>query len=108
MMEALRSEPKMSPSPRCHQITGFHYLARQDNGWNGAFAKTDFFVGEKMDKFSETPAATATFGKVREAQTADLAQPVTGRFIKVRVLSEVNGKSLGSAAEIGAIGKASE
>ncbi len=81
-------------------ITGFQYLARQDGGWNGAFAKTEFAVSNKPGEFKET-AATATFGKIRRPQAAKCEKPVTGRYLRVRVLSEVNGGPWASASEIG-------
>ncbi len=86
-----------------HKITGFRYLARQDNGWNGTFAETEFYVSDSAKEFGEA-AVKATFKKEKKAQAAD-CKPVTGRFVKVRVLSEVEGNAWGSAAEIGVIGK---
>jgi hypothetical protein len=50
------------------------------------------------------PAAKATFAKERRAQAVDLEKPVRGRYVLVRVLSEVNGKPWASAAEIGVVG----
>lgn len=85
-------------------VSGFRYLARQDRGWNGAFAKTEFYVGRSPTEFV-SPTATTAFGKVREAQAVDCAEPVRGRYVLVRVLSEVNGQPWASAAEIGVIGK---
>jgi hypothetical protein len=85
------------------EISGFRYLARQDGGWNGAFAETEFSVSDSPETFS-SPVAAATFGKVRTAQSADCAEPVRGRYVCVKVLSEVNGKPWGSAAEIGIVG----
>lgn len=87
-----------------YQITGFRYLARQDSGWNGAFAKADFTVSESADSFGD-PAAIKTFGKARAAQGVDLQSPVRGRYVRVRSFSEVNGKKWASAAEIGVIGR---
>ncbi len=84
-------------------ITGFHYLARQDNGWNGAFAKTEFYIGDSPKEFPKAPSITATFGKAKTAQSADLKQPVKGRYVRIRILSEVNGNVWASAAEIGVI-----
>ncbi|MFP6678281.1 MAG: sulfatase-like hydrolase/transferase [Pirellulaceae bacterium] len=86
-----------------YDIRGFRYLARQDNGWNGAFSKTEFSVSDSPDSFGE-PVATTEFKKVRTPQSAVCKQPVRGRYVRVRVLSEVNGKEWGSAAEIGIIG----
>lgn len=86
-----------------YKITGFRYLARQDSGWNGTFAETKFYVSDSPDKF-DAPAAVATFKKEKKAQAADCEKSVQGRYLKVRVLSEVNGKHWGTAAEIGVIG----
>ena len=86
-----------------YAVGGFRYLARQDTGWNGAFAETEFFVSESPDTFGD-PVAKGTFQKVRTAQDCDCGQPVRGRYVRVRVLSEVNGEPWGSAAEIGIVG----
>ena len=87
-----------------YHVSGFRYLARQDGGWNGAFAKTEFYVGNSPTDFG-SPAAQVTFTKDRKAQSAKCGKPVRGRYLKVRVLSEVNGGAWGSAADIGVIGK---
>ncbi len=87
-----------------HAIRGFRYLARQDSGWNGAFAETEFSVSDSPDAFGE-PIAKTTFTKERRAQAVDLERPVSGRYVRVRVLSEVNGQPWASAAEIGVIGR---
>lgn len=86
-----------------YRVTGFRYLARQDNSWNGAFGKTEFAVASSIDGFGAA-AAAATFAKVRTAQAADCKTPVEGRYVRVRVLSEVGGRPFASAAEIGVIG----
>jgi hypothetical protein len=87
-----------------YEIRGFRYLARQDGGWNGAFAETEFSVSNDADTFGE-PVAQATFQKVRGPQAADCDAPVQGRYVRVRVLSEVNENPWASAAEIGVIGR---
>ncbi len=87
-----------------YEVRGFRYLARQDGGWNGAFAETEFAVSDSAESFGQ-PAARATFTKIRTPQPADCAQPVRGRYVLVRVLSEVNENPWASAAEIGVIGK---
>ena len=87
-----------------YEISGFRYLARQDGGWNGAFAEVEFLVSS-TPQFGNVPAVKATFGKVRSAQAANLKESVAGRYVKLRVLSEVNGQPYGSAAEIGVIGQ---
>jgi hypothetical protein len=84
------------------KVSGFHYLARQDGGWNGAFGKTQFFLSDSPKKFGE-PVLETTFAKVRKPQTAKLEKPVEGRYLLVRVLDEINGNPWASAADIGVI-----
>jgi len=86
-----------------YEVRGFRYLARQDRGWNGAFAKTEFYVSDTPDAFGK-PAARATFKKVRTPQAADCETPIRGRYVLVRILSEVNNGPWASAAQIGVIG----
>lgn len=86
------------------EVSGFRYLARQDNGWNGAFAETHFWVSDSADSFGE-PVLKTSFAKVRTSQSAVCKQPVRGRYVRILVLSEVNGGDWGSAADIGIVGK---
>ncbi|MEZ5943108.1 MAG: sulfatase-like hydrolase/transferase [Planctomycetaceae bacterium] len=86
-----------------YEIEGFRYLARQDNGWNGSFGKTEFSVSSSAEEFSD-PVITTTFRKQRDAQSANCKKPVTGRYVRIRILSEVNGEPWASAAEIGVVG----
>ena len=88
-------------------ITGFRYLARQDGGWNGAFAETEFYVSNSPTSFTEC-AVKASFTKTRKVQSAHCKKPAHGRYVKVRVLSEVNGKAWGSAADLGVVGRRSK
>ncbi len=84
---------------KTRNIAGFRYLPRQI-GYNGQFADTEFYVSEDAGHFPQTPAAKVTFGAPKCAQAADCAQPVSGRFVLVRILSELRGKPGASAAEI--------
>lgn len=86
------------------EIQGFLYLARQDGGWNGSFGETEFSVSNSLDVFPE-PQVKKTFEKIATSQSADCTKPIRGRFVRVRINSEVNGKDWASAAEIGVIGK---
>ena len=86
------------------KVSGFHYLTRQDNGWNGAFGKTQFFLSDSPEKFGD-PVLETTFAKVRKPQAAKLKKPVEGRYLLVRVLNEINGNPWASAADIGVIAK---
>ena len=89
------------------RITGFRYLARQDGGWNGAFADTEFYVSNSPTVFTDC-AAKARFTKTRKVQSVRCEKTAHGRYVKVRVLSEVNGKAWGSAAELGVAGRRSK
>lgn len=102
-------EPKEHPHElvidlgRPHAIRGFRYLARQDGGWNGAIAKCEFSVSNTADQFGET-AVTTTFKKTKLPQEAK-CPPVSGRYVRLRILSEVNGGPWASIAELGVIGQ---
>ena len=81
----------------------FRYLARQDGGWNGAVAKCEFYVSDSKTKFDK-PVAATTFKKSKKSQEVK-CDPVQGRYVKLRILSEVNGGAWASVAELGVIGK---
>ena len=85
------------------EVRGFRYLARQDGGWNGAFAETEFYVSNLLDTFAGS-SAKATFKKLKVSQAADCKKPIRGRYVLVRILSEVNKGPWASAADIGIIG----
>ena len=84
-------------------VTGLRYLARQDNGWNGAFANWELSVADKPDGFT-TVALKGTFKKEKAAQEAT-GEAVRGSYVRIRVLSEVSDGPWASAAEIGIVGK---
>jgi hypothetical protein len=88
-----------------HTVRGFRYLARQDDGWNGAFADTEFQAAATREALDAVPKLRVRFAAVREAQAADLEAPIRARFVRVRILSEVQGRPWASAAEIGVLGK---
>lgn len=83
-------------------ITGFRYLSRQDAGWNGAVARCEFAVGTTADDFGD--AIAKTFRKSKFSQEVECAA-TKGRFVRIRLLSEVNGGPWASIAELGVIGK---
>jgi hypothetical protein len=85
-----------------YTIRGFRYLARQDGGWNGAVKDCEFFVSDSAAEF-EGPAIQAVFEKSKEPQEAS-CPPTVGRYIRMRVLSEVNGGPWASISELGVVG----
>jgi arylsulfatase A-like enzyme len=86
-----------------YEIRGFRYLARQDAGWNGAIAQCEFSVGNAPDALGD-PVVKATFTKRKESQEAE-CDAVRGRYVQLRILSEVNGGPWASIAELGIVGK---
>lgn len=88
------------------RVRGFLYLARQDKGWNGAFAKCEFYVGDDPKALGKSgkPDLTATFERKKSVQKVTI-DPARGRYLLIRVLSEVAGGPWASAAEIGVLGK---
>lgn len=89
---------------KSREVKGFRYLARQDGSWNGAFAETEFSISDSKDEFPQ-PAVKITFKKERGVQSADCAPSAKGRYVRIRIMSEVNGGPWASAAEIGVIEK---
>lgn len=84
-------------------VRGIRYLARQDKGWNGAIASYEVAVADRPDDFGE-PAGSGTFTKKKQSQEF-IFQPVKGRYLRLRILSEVNGGPWASIAELGIVGE---
>lgn len=63
----------------------------------------EFYVGSDPRRFDKV-AAKATFRKVKTAQEVG-CESVRGRYVLLRVLSEVNGSPWASIAELGVIGE---
>ena len=81
-----------------YDINGFGHVPRQDGGVNGRIADYEFFVSNDGVNWG-IPVATGTFANddsVKEVQFA----PVTGGFVRLRALSEVNGNPWTSSAEL--------
>ena len=88
-----------------YDIDGFRYLPRQDGGVNGWIAQYEFYISTDGSDWG-TPVATGTF--VNDASEKEVAfSPVTGRFIRLRALSEVNGNPWTSMAELNVLGEIS-
>ena len=83
-------------------VKGVRYMSRQDSGWNGALAKCELAVSDSADTFP-TKTNPVTFRKTREPQEARFNG--TGRYLHLRILSEVNNGPWASIAELGVIGQ---
>lgn len=79
-------------------INGFTYLPRQDVSDHGTIKDYEFYVSDDGENFGQ-PVRKGAFepGKEEKIQTF---KPVKCRFIKLKVVSEINGLPWTSAAEI--------
>ncbi|GAB6166693.1 hypothetical protein JCM19992_26930 [Thermostilla marina] len=87
-------------------VRGIAYLARQDSGFNGTIAECEVFVADSTD-FDGIEPAKVTFKQTKKPQSAEFS-PRTGRYVRIRTLSEVGGHPWASAAEIGIVGEPAE
>ena len=83
-------------------VTGLRYLARQDNGWNGAVADAEIELSEDGKKWSA--ASVHTFKKQKTVQEVKIPE-TNARYLRFRALSEINGRPYATAAEIGVVAK---
>ena len=83
------------------EVRGLSYLARQDNGWNGTIKECEFAISDTADSWPNA-ANKATLAKTKKAQSMP-CQPTTGRYIRLRILSEINGGPWASIADLGVI-----
>jgi len=87
-----------------YTIGGFRYLPRQDGGVNGGIARYEFYVSADGLNWG-TAVAAGTFAKTA-AEKEVLFPDKPGRFVRLRALSEVNGKPWTSIAELNVLGSA--
>ena len=88
-----------------YDISGFRYLPRQDGIKNGTISQYEFYVSfDGIDWGS--PVAAGTFA-ANTTEKEVLFSTTTGQFIRLRALSEINGKPWTSAAEITVLGECS-
>jgi len=86
-----------------HIIRGVRYLARQDATWNGTIKDCDLTVSATPE-FPDEPTVKLQFSKTRECQER-LFPEVRGRYVRLRIFSEVNGGPWASIAELGFVGE---
>lgn len=87
---------------KSYTINSLSYLPRQDGGINGTIAKYEFYVSSDGVNWG-TAVATGTFAKNTLLKKVSFAAK-NGQYIRLRALSEVNGKAWTSAAEINVTG----
>src|SRR5712691_4259564 len=98
-----------------YSITGFQYLPRQDGCSHGWVKQYEFYVSSDGSNWG-TAVAGSTFNYGSAVTTCPGASvvpvftvsftAVTGRFVRFRALSEINGGPWTSAAEINVMGTA--
>lgn len=79
-------------------LQGFVYIPRKDCP-NGTIAEYACWVGDDPGRF-EVPASQGRFERRDGENRVAFAQPVRGRFLRLRALGEVNGNPWASAAEL--------
>jgi len=86
-----------------YNINGFRNLPRQDGGVNGRIGQYEFYAS--LDGINwGTPVATGTFeNSATEKEVVFTAK--NGRFVRLRALTEVNGKAWTSMAELSVMGR---
>lgn len=85
---------------KIYQVTAVTYLARSDGNENGMIKEYEVYLS--LDgKTWGNPVAKGEFKKTTSLQVASLSTPVDARYLKLKALSEANGKAWTSAAEIG-------
>ncbi|WP_436499133.1 discoidin domain-containing protein [Actinokineospora sp. HUAS TT18] len=85
-----------------HSVSALRYLPRQDGGVNGRIGQYEVYVSDSTTNWG-TAVATGTFANDGAEKTATFTAK-TGRYLRLRALSEANGGQYTSAAEITAIG----
>jgi hypothetical protein len=85
-----------------YAIDGLRYLPRQDGSVNGTIAQYEFYVSTDGVNWG-TPVATGTFAHNLLEKFVSFA-PKTGRYIRLRAISEYNGNPWTSVAEINVTG----
>ncbi|HEY3002803.1 MAG TPA: discoidin domain-containing protein [Kribbellaceae bacterium] len=83
-----------------YPVNGLKYLPRQDSGVNGGIASYEVYVSTDGVNWG-APVRTGTFA-ADKAEKLVTFPATTGRYLRLRALSEINGGPWTSAAEIGA------
>ncbi|RKZ60635.1 MAG: hypothetical protein DRQ44_12520 [Gammaproteobacteria bacterium] len=86
-----------------YNIRGFGYTPRQDGGANGRIADYEFFVSSDGVNWG-LPVASGTFDNDASVKEVPFTQ-MSGAFVRLRALSEVNGNRWASMAELDVFAK---
>ncbi len=83
---------------RVYPISGFSYLPRE-GGENGTIKDYEVLLSRDREDFG-APASQGTFAEGADWNTIDLPAPIEARYLKLRALSEVQGRPWTSIAEL--------
>jgi endo-alpha-N-acetylgalactosaminidase len=86
-----------------HAVSGFRYLPRQDGSANGRIGRYEFYVSQDGRTWG-SPIATGTFPDTSTEQEVAVA-PVSGRYVRLRALTETGGRPFTSIAELNVLGR---
>lgn len=85
------------------RIYGFQYLPRQDGNVNGNIAEYQFYTSNDSLNWGE-PITSGTFAEGSSAQTVELGDTITCKYIRLVALSEINEKEVSNVAELNLLG----
>jgi len=88
---------------KTYQVQKFIYLTRQDGSENGRIKDFELYISDTTNDWG-LPVHTGSFTNTSAPQTITLASPKTGRYFRLKALSEVNGNPWASAAEFTVVG----
>ena len=87
-----------------YNISGFRYLPRQDGGVNGTIRNYEFYVSGDGTNWGSSMASGAFANTMALKEVLFTAK--SGRYVRLRALSEVNGNPWTSVAELNVLGNA--
>lgn len=86
---------------KTYTITGFYYLARQDERWYGVIKKYIFYISSDGSNWVEV--SSGELAKTRDEQLIEVP-PQTGRYISLVALSDMEDGIRTTVAELNVLG----
>ncbi|HMA61446.1 MAG TPA: discoidin domain-containing protein, partial [bacterium] len=81
-----------------YDIENFSYLPRQNSG-NGRIKEFEIYITSDTSNWG-TPVASGTWENKILKEIVEFSQPINGKYVKLKALSEVNDNNWASAAEL--------
>lgn len=86
-----------------YQLNGFQYLPRQDNNTNGRIKDYEFYVSLDGIHWGE-PVKAGALADAFQFQEVNF-EPTSGRYIRLRSLNEISGRSFTAISELNVLGR---